>query len=138
MAQLGLVRPIQMPQQSSSECSVGGVKGISCLERTRIYKCLTPHSHTHDVHQDDSMEEEGDDHEDCPVVHHVSLHAQVPVVDLGDVSDGHREESLRDGKVRLVHVEMAEGVGQEVEEDSVADQGKHEQLPVELKHQLRT
>ena len=84
------------------------------------------------------MEEEGDDHEDCPVVHHVGLHALVPMVDLTDVGDGHREESLSDGEVRLVHVEMAEGVGQEVEEDSVADQGKHEQLPVELKHQLRT
>ena len=115
---------------------MGAVEGISCLERSHLYNHFLKINYpTNDVDQDDSMEEEGDDHEDGPVLHHVGLHAFVPVVDVIDMSDVHWEESLSDGEVRLVHVEMTEGGREEVEEDGVADQSKHEKLPVELKYQ---
>ena len=115
---------------------MGGVEGISCLERSHLYIYNHfPNCPTDDVDQDDSMEEEGDDHEDGPVLHHVGLHAFVPVVDVIDMSDVHWEESLSDGEVGLVHVEMTEVGREEVEEDGVADQSKDKQLPVELKYQ---
>ena len=82
------------------------------------------------------MQEEGDDHEDGPVLHHVCLHTLIPVIDIGDMGDVHGEESLGDREVRFVNVEVTEGDSGQVEQDSVAHQTNHKQHSVELKQYL--